>query len=313
MAASMAWALRRIKKDPLGVINRVVVERLCRECGYVGWRNRELDPTTTLALCVQQIVHGNTPCSEVRHLAGRSFNASAWCQARARLPLGVYQGMLNCVCDAALPMTRQRDHLWHGHRTFLVDGSTFSMPKAPVAWMSKEDFDALPESLIVREIRRTARLPDGRRITVTIVTTLLNPRRYPADDLIALRLRRWDVETDIFHLKTTMGMDVLHCKTELGVRKELAVFCLVYNLVRVVMLEAAARQKVKVNRISFADALKWMRHARPGDRMPELIVNPWRPHRIEPRCRKRRPKQYDLMNKPRRVLRKTLKKRARNV
>src|ERR1700733_5794400 len=126
MAESIAGGLRRIKRDPLGVINRGVVERLCREHGYDDWRKRELDPTVTLALVVQQVVHGNTPCSEVRHLAGRSFNASAWCQARARVPLAVYQGMLNCVCEAALPRTRQRDHLWHGHRTFLVDGSTFS-------------------------------------------------------------------------------------------------------------------------------------------------------------------------------------------
>jgi hypothetical protein len=106
---------------------------------------------------------------------------------------------------------------------------------------------------------------------------------------------------------------VLRCKTEAGVRKELCVFCLAYNLVRVVMLEAAKRQRVSVSRISFADALHWMRHARPGDPLPELIVNPWRPHRIEPRCRKRRPKQYDLMNKPRDVLRKALKNRAKSV
>lgn len=77
-------------------------------------------------------------------------------------------------------------------------------------------------------------------------------------------------------------------------RKGLAVFGLVYNLVRVVMLEAAARQGVAVARVSFTDALKWMRHARPGDRMPKLLVNPARPDRAGPRCVKRRPKQFDL-------------------
>lgn len=117
----------------------------------------------------------------------------------------------------------------------------------------------------------------------------------------------WKIETNIGHLKTTMKMDVLRCKTEAGVRKELAVFCLVYNLVRVVMLEAAARQGVAVARVSFADALRWVRHARPGDAMPDLAVNPHRPDRAEPRCKKRRPKQYDLMNKPRAQLRKALK------
>ena len=96
-------------------------------------------------------------------------------------------------------------------------------------------------------------------------------------------------------------------------RKELAVFCLVYNLVRVVMLEAARRQEVAVARVSFADALKWMRHARPGDTLPELIVNPRRPDRTEPRCIKRRLKEYALMNKPRDVLRKRLRKQRKKA
>src|SRR6185503_19099799 len=95
------------------------------------------------------------------------------------------------------------------------------------AWMTLERYDALPDSIIVREIRRAVRLEDGRRITVTVVTTLLDPIAYPADAIIELRMRRWEVETDIGHLKTTMGMDVLKCRSEDGVRKELAVFCLV--------------------------------------------------------------------------------------
>jgi hypothetical protein len=447
---TIAKVLRRIKRDPLGVIRRDVVYRVCREFGY-EWRQRELDPAVTVALFAQQIIHGNTPCSEVRHLAGQQFTASAWCQARARLPLGVYQTILTRVCEAAMPQTQRREHLWRGHRTFHVDGSTFSMPDSaelrrvfgqpagqrigcgfPVAhllvlfsaatgfiidafasplrtgdvsqageylahlnagdiligddsfsgyahlalllqqnlhglfpnhhrriidftpgrvhttegknaivglprsrwikslgkedqlvewfkpashsaWMSKEKYDALPESIVVREIRRCMRLPDGRRITVTVITTLLDPIRYPADALIELRLRRWDVETNLRHLKTTMGLDVLHCKTEVGVRKELVVFCLVYNLVRVIMLQAAKRQRVSVDRISFADTLKWMRHARPGDRLPDLLINPRRPNRIEPRCKKRRPKQYDLMIRPRRELQKLLKKKAKWV
>ena len=68
--------------------------------------------------------------------------------------------------------------------------------------------------------------------SITLVTTLLDPKAYPAADLLELRLRRWDIETNIAHLKTTMKMDVLHCKTEQGVRKELAVFSIVYNLVK---------------------------------------------------------------------------------
>lgn len=173
--------------------------------------------------------------------------------------------------------------------------------------MSKEEYDALPQSIIVREIRRTVQRPGMGKVTLTLVTTLLDPIKYPPEQLLELRLRRWDVETNIGHLKTTMGMDVLRCKTEEGIRKEVAVFCLVYNLVRCVMLEASRRQEVPVSRISFADALYWMRYARPGDSLTELKVNPLRPNRVEPRSKKRRDKQYDLMNKPREELRKALK------
>src|SRR5258705_9251742 len=84
-----------------------------------------------------------------------------------------------------------------------------------------------------------------------------------------------------------------------GVRKEVAVFCLVYNLVRLVMLEGAQRQSVAVARISFADALKWMRHARPGVGMPMLLVNADRPGRLEPRAVKRRWNRYPKLTRPR--------------
>ena len=118
-------------------------------------------------------------------------------------------------------------------------------------------------------------------------------------------------ETNIGHLKTKM--DMLHCQTEAGVRKEPAIYCLVYNLVRAVMPEAARRLEMAMSRISFTDALYWMRHARPGDAMPTLVVNSERPDRAEPRCRKRQPKQYDLMNKPRETLRKLLKKQRKTA
>ena len=86
----------------------------------------------------------------------------------------------------------------------------------------------------------------------------------------------------------------------------MTVYAIVYNLVRVVMVEAARRQGVDVERISFVDALRWLAEARPGDELPELVVNPERPGRYEPRVRKRRPKQYPLMTQPRSVLRKGL-------
>jgi len=73
------------------------------------------------------------------------------------------------------------------------------------------------------------------------VTTLLDGRQYQADELVELGGGRWSAELNIRHLKTTMGMEVLKCTTVAGVLKELAIFCLVYNLVRAVMLKAAGR------------------------------------------------------------------------
>jgi hypothetical protein len=461
MAASIAGAVARIKRadDPLGVLGRGAVERVCDGLGH-EWRERELDPATAVSLFVQQVLHGNCPCSEVRHLpaarrAGLGFTASAYCQARSRLPLGVYQSLLTRVVDAAAPLAGRPEHLWLGrHRTFHADGSTFSMPDTPglrgafglpggqaegcgfpvahllvlfsaatgllldawasplrtgdlaqmpeahahlregdvlvgddafgtyahlalllrggmhglfpvhhkrlvdftparrhthadggkgcepglprsrwlrplgrddqlvewlkprerPAWMTAAAYDALPASITVRELRRTVTRPGGAgTVVLTMVTTLLDPRPYTPEALLALRLRRWDVETGLRHLKITLGLDVLRCKTEPGVRKELAVFCVVYNLVRVVMLEAARRQDVPAARVSFADALKWMRHARPGDALPDLVVNPHRPDRAEPRCKKRRPKQYDLMNKPRDELRRRLENQRKKA
>jgi hypothetical protein len=103
-----------------------------------------------------------------------------------------------------------------------------------------------------------------------------------------------------------MGLDVLHCQHLVGVLKELTVFALVYNLVRMVMLAAAKRQGVALERISFVDALRWLSTARPGDPLPPLMVNPHRPDRVEPRAVKRRPKPYPLLMKPRRVARNAL-------
>lgn len=174
-------------------------------------------------------------------------------------------------------------------------------------WMSQERYDALPESIIVREVQRTIYRKGYRSITVTVVTTLLDPLLYPADELIALRMRRWEAETNFRHLKTTMKMDVLRCKTVAGVKKEVCVFVLVYNLVRAVMGEAAKRQNLNINRISFASALHWLRHASPGEELKELQVVPWRPDRVEPRVKKRRPKQFSLMCQPRKKLREKLR------
>lgn len=182
----------------------------------------------------------------------------------------------------------------------------WSKPVARPKWMTPEQFDALPPSIVVREIQRTVHRPGFRPQQVQVVTTLLDADEYPADEVVALRGQRWNVETDIRHLKTTMKMEVLRSQTVEGIEKELAAFAIVYNLVRLVMVEAARRQRVSPRRLSFADALAWLRHAEPGHALPTISVVPHRPGRSEPRVIKRRPKPFDLMNRPRDVLRKRI-------
>ena len=103
-----------------------------------------------------------------------------------------------------------------------------------------------------------------------------------------------------------MNMDILHCKTVDGVMKELAMFALAYNLVISVIVESARVQKLAVDRISFLDALRWLTHPLPGGDLSDILVNPLRPDRVEPRVIKRRMKQFPLMKEPRSVLRKRL-------
>ena len=102
-------------------------------------------------------------------------------------------------------------------------------------------------------------------------------------------------------------MGILRCQKADGVRKEMLMFALVCNLVCCVIYKAAHRQGVPPDRISFIDALRWLRASSPGEELIELIVNPYRPGRFEPRVVKRRPKPYSFMTKPRYVLRKQLR------
>ena len=173
-------------------------------------------------------------------------------------------------------------------------------------WMTDEQFAALPESVVVRELRYTIHEKGFRAKEITLVTTLIDAEAYSFEALADLYRQRWETETNFGHLKTTMKLDVLKCKTVDGVLKELQVFALIYNMVRQVMLLAATHQKVDVRRISVIDAMRWLQTAQPGDALPELVVNPHRPNRLEPRVKKRRPKGYPLMRKPRRELKKDL-------
>jgi hypothetical protein len=441
---SMSQALDRNKGDTAQFLDAKLLRAVRAEVGLTG-RDRLLTPAVTTHLFVRQVLEGNVAVPELRRLAKFPFADSSYCAARRRLPLSYFQRLNAAVLDrcrryaAADPRA-----LWHGHRVFFLDGSSFSMPDTPdlqaefgqsgrqapgcgfptahllvqfhhytgylidaipaplrthdladvtwthhglrggdvvagdrafcsyahlallrkrgvfalfrahqrllisfkpwrpyVApgrkpktgvprsrfvrrlgrhdqiveyfkpatrpdWLSAAEYEALPAALLVREVRFRVRVPGCRVREVTLVTTLVDHRRYPKEVLARLYEKRWQTEVNLRHLKQTLRMDVLRCQTWRGVWKELLVFMIVYNLVRQVMLEAAQRQGVEPDRVSFVDALRWLREAKRGEALPELKVNPLRPGRVEPRAIKRRPKKYKLLNQPRSVLRKRL-------
>jgi hypothetical protein len=437
--------LSQLRQDLAAQLGDDVILAACRAAGHTWCDSCLLTPAAILHWFLIQVLHGNTALTHVSLLAGRAFSASAFCQARARLPLAVFRDLLRAMIRVVVPDT-QAIGRWRGHRTFLVDGSSFSMPDTPalqahfgqpgnqakgcgfpvahllamfhagtglllevtaaplrtqdfaglagvLGWltagdvlvadrgfcsfaslallmsrgihavfrlhqkqivdftpgraharpgqkrlprgmprtrwiraygltdqrveyfkpverpdrMSEAEYRALPESIVVRELRYRIEVPGFRTQEVTLVTTLIDAELYPAEALAELYGTRWRVEEHLKALKQTMKMDVLKCMTVEGVLKELTMYALAYNLVRVTMCQAAARQDVVPDRVSFIDALRWLRDAEAGAEMPELVVNPWRPGRYEPRCKKRRPKQYDLMRVPRAELRKRLR------
>ncbi len=437
--------VRQFKQDWTSELSADAIEQACLDTG-MRWNGSQLNPVVTIQLFFLQILHGNTACTHLPHLAGMAFTAAAYCKARMRIKLKALQSLLR---NTALQLQQETfdSARWLGHRVFHIDGTGFSMPDTsalqshfgqpggqqkgcgfPVAhvlamthagtgmitkilaaplrthdmaktvevhpelrendllvadrgfcsyahlalllqrgvhglmrihqrvivdftpershatprrgksqkkkglprsrwirqlgttdqivawlkpttrprWMSAEQYAALPDSITVRELRYTINRKGFRAKTITLVTTLLDAERYPLAELAEQYRQRWEIETNFGYLKTTMKMDVLKCRTVNGVLKEMHVFALVYNMVRQVMLEAAHRQKVDVRRISFTDALHWLQSARVGNALSKLVVNPHRPNRLEPRVRKRRPKQYPLMQIPRTELKKAL-------
>ena len=437
-------ALGQVREDLVALLDRTAVEHACRSLGH-RWRDRQLDPYTTLHSFILQVLNRNTAMTHLPHLTGERFSASAYCQARQRLPVELFERLVNSV-TRSLRRCGETGR-WHGHRVMLTDGSGFSMPDTPelqayfgqpggqrpgcgfpvahflamvdaqtgflddvivspmrthdmahaselhpklsagdvvvadrgfcsfahlallsqanlhavfrvhhrqivdfhlhrpsasqvwgqgiptsrwikrqghcdqiVAWrkpkrrpkwMTERAFASLPKELVVREIKYRIREGGCRVREVTLVTTLLDGDRYPAREIAHLYKLRWQVEVDLRDLKTTLGMDVLKGKSVETVQKEVLVYVLVYNLVRSVMVTAAGRQRTHPRRISFIDAVRWLQPPKPRKPLPELVVNPKRPDRVEPRCLKRRPKQYQRMTQPREELRKRLRKRRK--
>jgi hypothetical protein len=178
-------------------------------------------------------------------------------------------------------------------------------PKRPSQTMTAEQHAALPEQLTVRLLQYDVGQPGFRTHRVTLLTTLLLPDRYPAAEIAELYRRRWQIEVNFRHLKQTLGLDILHSQKPDTVEKEILMFTIIYNLVRSVMLAEAARNNVAPDRVSFVDALRHLCWPILGAD-PPLLINPDRPGRIQPRVRKRRPKQFPVMKEPRSVLKQRL-------
>ena len=205
-----------------------------------------------------------------------------------------------------------------GHRNQIVTWTKGAKP----GWMTQQQFDALPDTLTLRIIRVKIKEP-GKRVTqIQLVTTLLNKKRYPAKELAALFGRRWEIETDFAHIKTTMAMDVLAAHKPETIIKEAWAHMLGYNLIRAMMWEAGRCHHVNPLRLSLKGTIQEVMafgpltttpsEAQQSSRYDDLLHHiathkiPHRPGRQEPRVRKRRPKQYPLMTKPRAQLRKEL-------
>jgi len=174
-------------------------------------------------------------------------------------------------------------------------------------WMSQADYEQAPASLTVRELHTGGK---------TLVTTLLCPKLTDKAALKALYRSRWQVELDLRNIKTTLGMERLSCQTPAMAIKEIWVYLLAYNLIRLMMAQAALLAQRLPRQLSFKHTVQiwiaWTQHASrfdDDDKLHGLFVLiaqqhvGERPGRIEPRAIKRRPKPYPILTKPRMIAR----------
>ena len=194
---------------------------------------------------------------------------------------------------------------------------TWAKPAQRTEAWSAAEWAALPETLTLRMIRLQVAAPGFRTRTVVLMTTLLDAQVYPADALRELYGERWQVELHFHQIKTLLAMDVLRCKSPELIAREVALHRIAYNLVRSLMQRSAHLHRVPLERISFKGSLDTLRHwssviAAAGNtprKQDQLIAQmltsiardlvPERSGRSEPRAKKRRPKNYQLLTRPR--------------
>lgn len=196
---------------------------------------------------------------------------------------------------------------------------TWQRPQRP-AWMDEATYATIPQTLSLRMTRFQIIVPGRRTRTITIVTTLLDPNEYPAQAIAELYGYRWNVELDIRHIKQTLNLDHLRCKTPAMVRNEFWTTLLAYNLIRRIICTAAMTHHKTPRRISFTRTCAtilaaWSTlslgqyHPRAMQILLQQIASlqtPDRPGRIEPRVLKRRRHRYPLLREPRQKLKQTL-------
>src|SRR5262245_53993991 len=194
--------------------------------------------------------------------------------------------------------------------------------------VDRRTYNALPDSIAVREVRSRVEQPGFRTRSVVVVTTILDPEQASKEELATLYRARWNNELDLRSIKITLQMDLLRCKTPGLVRKEIWTHVLAYNLIRTMMAQAATIEGVEPRSISFKATLQILEAFRPliayrahcgADDQEELYEQLLgaiavhrvadRPDRFEPRMAKRRPKRYDRLTRPRHEIKRQMLKR----
>src|ERR1700751_4861721 len=193
----------------------------------------------------------------------------------------------------------------------------WNKPLQPTGNLTKEELKALPDTLQLRLVRYRIQIPGCRCQEVILVTTLLDVQLFSAAQLAQLYFRRWSVELHFHQIKILLGMDVLRCLSPAMVRKELLMHLVAYNLIRALMQRASLIYHVQLGGLSFKGTLDSLHHfadavhaahAKPNRQrqlFDALVLTiaadqvPLRPNRSEPRVKKRRPKNYHLLTKPR--------------
>ena len=202
---------------------------------------------------------------------------------------------------------RKGKHL--GPRDHLIE---LKKPKIKPDWMTQADYHQAPDSLTVRELQTGGKI---------LVTTLTCAKQVSKADLKTLYRDRWHVELDLRNIKTTLGMETLSCRTPQMAQVEIWVYLLAYNLIRLMIAQAALLADVLPRQISFKHTVQiWLawRHMGHGSYSDEQLMGLFiliaqqrvgnRPGRIEPRAVKRRPKPFPLLTKPRHFARDEIRK-----